>query len=101
MERQVSVLVLSVRNLGHSQLTWQDYVWIHPDTGEIRCWLNNLPEPWSPAGNNDGIIGSGVGPARTIYLAVSVPHRLTQPNVLADNLQDMNGDGVSDLGNVI
>ncbi|KAH7303224.1 hypothetical protein B0I35DRAFT_498648 [Stachybotrys elegans] len=55
-----------------------DYVWIHPETGEIRCWLNNLPEPWSPAGNNDSIIGSGVGPARTIFLA------------------DMNGDGMDD-----
>ncbi|KAJ3565378.1 hypothetical protein NPX13_g7525 [Xylaria arbuscula] len=55
-----------------------DYVWIHPDTGEIRCWLNNLPEPWSPAGNNNSIIGSGVGPAKTIYLA------------------DMNGDGMDD-----
>ncbi|KAL0929864.1 uncharacterized protein CTRU02_215073 [Colletotrichum truncatum] len=55
-----------------------DYVWIHPNTGEIRCWLNNLPKPWSPAGNNNSIIGSGVGPAKTIYLA------------------DMNGDGMDD-----
>ncbi|KAF5619593.1 lipolytic G-D-S-L family [Fusarium tjaetaba] len=55
-----------------------DYVWIHPKTGEITCWLNNLPKPWSKAGNNNGIIGSGVGPAKTIYLA------------------DMNGDGMDD-----
>ncbi|KAJ4199065.1 hypothetical protein NW767_008648 [Fusarium falciforme] len=55
-----------------------DYVWIHPKTGEIRCWLNNLPKPWSPAGNNNSIIGSGVGPAKTIFLA------------------DMNGDGMDD-----
>ncbi|KAJ4208903.1 hypothetical protein NW759_013504 [Fusarium solani] len=55
-----------------------DYVWIHPKTGEIGCWLNNLPKPWSPAGNNNSIIGSGVGPAKTIFLA------------------DMNGDGMDD-----
>lgn len=55
-----------------------DYVWIHPQTGEIRCWLNNLPEPWSPAGTNNSIIGSGVGPRKTIFLA------------------DMNGDGMDD-----
>lgn len=48
-----------------------DYVWIHPDTGEIRCWINNLPEPWSKAGNNDDIIGSGAGPADSVFLAVS------------------------------
>ncbi|KAM0360431.1 hypothetical protein ACHAP4_002508 [Fusarium culmorum] len=35
-----------------------DYVWIHPKTGEITCWLNNLPKP------------CGVGPAKTIYLAM-------------------------------
>ncbi|KAF4990980.1 hypothetical protein FDECE_14187 [Fusarium decemcellulare] len=55
-----------------------DYVWIHPETGEIRCWLNNLPKPWSPAGNNHSTIGSGVGPVKTIFLA------------------DMNGDGLDD-----
>ncbi|KAI8721439.1 SGNH-hydro domain-containing protein [Fusarium sp. LHS14.1] len=55
-----------------------DYVWIHPKTGEIRCWLNDLPKPWSPAGNNNSIIGSGVGPAETIFLA------------------DLNGDGMDD-----
>ncbi|KAH6949082.1 SGNH hydrolase-type esterase domain-containing protein, partial [Fusarium avenaceum] len=55
-----------------------DYVWIDPKTGEITCWLNNLPKPWSKAGTNKGIIGSGVGPAKTIYLA------------------DMNGDGLDD-----
>ncbi|KAF6833212.1 hypothetical protein CPLU01_05731 [Colletotrichum plurivorum] len=55
-----------------------DYVWIHPDTGEIRCWINNLPEPWSKAGNNDDIIGSGAGPADSVFLA------------------DMNGDGLDD-----
>ncbi|TLD05009.1 uncharacterized protein PgNI_09260 [Pyricularia grisea] len=56
-----------------------DYVWLEPDTGEITCWINNLPEPWAPAGNNGGVIGSGgVGPADSIYLA------------------DMNGDGLDD-----
>ncbi|KAK7955848.1 carbohydrate esterase family 3 protein [Apiospora aurea] len=55
-----------------------DYVWIHPETGEIRCWLNNMPEPWSPAGTNNSIIGSGVLPAKFIYMA------------------DMNGDGMDD-----
>ncbi|KAK6708383.1 hypothetical protein SNK04_009348 [Fusarium graminearum] len=43
-----------------------DYIWIHPKTGEITCWLNNLPKP------------CGLGPAKTIYLA------------------DMNGDGMDD-----
>ncbi|OAA69170.1 lipolytic protein G-D-S-L family [Akanthomyces lecanii RCEF 1005] len=55
-----------------------DYVWIDPNTGEIKCWLNNLPEPWSPAGTNNSIIGSGVGRGQTVYLA------------------DMNGDGMDD-----
>ncbi|KAH7006558.1 SGNH hydrolase-type esterase domain-containing protein [Fusarium venenatum] len=56
-----------------------DYVWIHPKTGEIRCWINNLPDHWTPAGgNSNGVIGSGVGPAETIYIA------------------DMNGDGMAD-----
>ncbi|KAK2749084.1 hypothetical protein CKAH01_06581 [Colletotrichum kahawae] len=55
-----------------------DYVWLDPQTGEIRCWINNLPEPWSPAGNNDSIIGSGAGAAASIFLA------------------DMNGDGLDD-----
>ncbi|KAL6864240.1 SGNH hydrolase-type esterase domain-containing protein [Trichoderma novae-zelandiae] len=55
-----------------------DYVWLNPKTGEIRCWLNNLPEPWSPAGTNNSIIGAGAGPAATVYLA------------------DMNGDGRAD-----
>ncbi|EFQ34084.1 uncharacterized protein GLRG_09228 [Colletotrichum graminicola M1.001] len=47
-----------------------DYVWIHPDTGEIRCWINNLPEPWSKAGTNDDIIGSGAGPADLVFIAL-------------------------------
>ncbi|KAK2029622.1 hypothetical protein LX32DRAFT_616739 [Colletotrichum zoysiae] len=47
-----------------------DYVWIDPDTGEIRCWINNLPEPWSKAGTNDDIIGSGAGPADSIFIAL-------------------------------
>lgn len=47
-----------------------DYVWIDPNTGEIKCWLNNLPEPWSPAGTNNSIIGSGAGRGQTVYLAV-------------------------------
>ncbi|EGX89576.1 lipolytic protein G-D-S-L family [Cordyceps militaris CM01] len=55
-----------------------DYVWIDPNTGEIRCWLNNLPKPWSPAGTNNSIIGSGAGRGETVYLA------------------DMNGDGMDD-----
>lgn len=50
--------------------TFLDYVWIHPETGEITCWINNLPDPWSFAGNNKGVIGSGVGPSKTIFLAV-------------------------------
>jgi hypothetical protein len=33
--------------------------------------LNNLPQPWSPAGNNNSIIGCGVGPAETIFIAAS------------------------------
>lgn len=52
-----------------------DYAWIHPETGEIRCWMNNLPDVWTPAGNNTGdrkgVIGSGVTGAKKIYLAVS------------------------------
>ncbi|KAJ6439023.1 Lipase 1 [Purpureocillium lavendulum] len=55
-----------------------DYVWLDPRSGEIRCWLNNLPEPWSPAGTNNSIIGSGAGPARSVFIA------------------DMNGDGLED-----
>ncbi|KAH7313967.1 hypothetical protein B0I35DRAFT_452195 [Stachybotrys elegans] len=55
-----------------------DYVWIHPTSGEIRCWINNLSAPWSPAGNNGDIIGSGAGPSKAVYLA------------------DMNGDGMDD-----
>lgn len=43
-----------------------DYV---KTTGEIRFWFNNIPRPWSPAGNNNSIIDSDVGPAKTIYLA--------------------------------
>ncbi|KAH8894324.1 integrin alpha N-terminal domain-containing protein [Thozetella sp. PMI_491] len=55
-----------------------DYVWLDPVTGEIRCWLNNLPQAWSPAGTNNSIIGSGVGPEESIFIA------------------DMNGDGLED-----
>ncbi|PNY28627.1 Lipase 1 [Tolypocladium capitatum] len=55
-----------------------DYVWLNPETGEIRCWLNNLPKPWSPAGTNNSIIGSGAGPAKSVFIA------------------DMNGDGLED-----
>ncbi|KND93383.1 Lipase 1 [Tolypocladium ophioglossoides CBS 100239] len=58
------------------------YVRLHDMNGdgkaEIRCWLNNLPEPWSPAGTNNGIIGSGAGPAKSVFIA------------------DMNGDGLED-----
>lgn len=50
-----------------------DYVWIHPETGEIRCWLNNLPDGWTPAGNNNSVIGSGAGPSDVVYLAVCIP----------------------------
>lgn len=49
-----------------------DYVWVHPESGEIRCWLNNMPEPWSPAGNNNAVIGSGVTRSERVYLAVSL-----------------------------
>lgn len=55
-----------------------DYVWIDPVSGKVTCWLNNLPKPWSPAGNNSGIIASGAGRGQTVYLA------------------DMNGDGLDD-----
>ncbi|OIW24797.1 family 3 carbohydrate esterase, partial [Coniochaeta ligniaria NRRL 30616] len=47
-------------------------------TGMIVCWLNNLLEPWSPAGTNHSIIGSGAGPADSVFIA------------------DMNGDGLED-----
>ncbi|KAJ6438913.1 Lipase 1 [Purpureocillium lavendulum] len=55
-----------------------DYVWLDPQSGEMRCWLNNLPKPWSPAGTNNSIIGSGAGPAKSVFIA------------------DMNGDGLED-----
>ncbi|KAL4861685.1 SGNH hydrolase-type esterase domain-containing protein [Aspergillus spectabilis] len=55
-----------------------DYVWLRPENGEIRCWINNLPEPWSPAGTNGDIIGSGAGREESVFLA------------------DMNGDGLDD-----
>ncbi|XWX00175.1 hypothetical protein V2A60_008195 [Cordyceps javanica] len=48
-----------------------DYVWVNPDTGQIRCWLNDLPRAWSPAGNNNSIIGSGAGRGQTVYLAMN------------------------------
>ncbi|CAI6088155.1 unnamed protein product, partial [Clonostachys chloroleuca] len=70
-----------------SGLGWENrYVRLHdmngdgkadPNNGEIRCWLNNLPKPWSPVGNNNSIIGSGAGPSKTVYLA------------------DMNADGMN------
>jgi hypothetical protein len=46
-------------------------VWLDPVSGETICWLNNLPDPWSPAGSNNSIIASGAGPAQAVYLAVS------------------------------
>jgi hypothetical protein len=52
-----------------------DYVWLDPNTGELRCWLNNYPnptEPWMPAGTNNAIIASGAGPAKSVFLAVCV-----------------------------
>ncbi|KAH8671546.1 hypothetical protein BX600DRAFT_496225 [Xylariales sp. PMI_506] len=55
-----------------------DYVWLDPDTGMIVCWLNNLPDAWSPAGTNNSIIWSGAGPAESVFIA------------------DMNGDGLED-----
>ncbi|KAI3557278.1 hypothetical protein CABS03_11863 [Colletotrichum abscissum] len=55
-----------------------DYIWLNPENGEIRCWINNLPAPWSPAGTNNSIIGSGAGVAESVFLA------------------DMNGDGLED-----
>lgn len=51
--------------------TFTDYVWLDPETGMLVCWINNLPEPWPPAGTNDSIIGSGAGRAESIVLAVS------------------------------
>lgn len=53
-----------------------DYVWLDAQTGMIVCWLNNLPEPWSPAGTNNSIIGSGAGPADSVFIAVSKAHKL-------------------------
>ena len=29
-----------------------DYLWVNPDSGQLTCWLNNLPGAWSPAGSN-------------------------------------------------
>jgi hypothetical protein len=55
-----------------------DYLWVHPTTGQLTCWLNNLPGDWAPAGTNNGIIASGAGSARSVYLA------------------DLNGDGMAD-----
>jgi hypothetical protein len=55
-----------------------DYLWIDPGTGRLTCWLNHLPGHWAPAGNNNGIIASGAGPARSVYFA------------------DLNGDGKAD-----
>ncbi|KAJ3497498.1 hypothetical protein NLG97_g1847 [Lecanicillium saksenae] len=59
-----------------------DYIWVSPQNGEIHCWINNLPEPWTPAGTNTGamkgVIGSGVDQGKKVYLA------------------DMNGDGMDD-----
>lgn len=71
-----------------------DYVWIDPNTGEIKCWLNNLPEPWSSAGTNNSIIGSGVGRGQTVYLAVCPPNVPKSGSITNICLQDMNGDGV-------
>ncbi|TIC96910.1 hypothetical protein CH35J_007763 [Colletotrichum higginsianum] len=47
-----------------------DYIWLNPENGEIRCWINNLPAPWSPAGTNNSIIGSGAGVAESVFLAL-------------------------------
>jgi hypothetical protein len=55
-----------------------DYLWIDPVTGRLTCWINNLPGHWAPAGNNNGIIASGAGPANAVYFA------------------DLNGDGKAD-----
>jgi len=48
-----------------------DYVWIHPETGETHCWINNLPAPWSAAVGNNDLIASGAGKGRQVFLAVS------------------------------
>lgn len=53
-----------------------DYVWLDAETGMIICWLNNLPDPWSPAGTNNSIIGSGAGPADSVFIAVSNSHKV-------------------------
>lgn len=70
MERLVSLIVEQSLSALTDNNADTDYVWLDPKTGEIRCWINNLPEPWSPAGNNDGVIGSGAGAAASIFLAV-------------------------------
>jgi GDSL-like lipase/acylhydrolase family protein/VCBS repeat protein len=55
-----------------------DYLWVDPISGETRCWINNLPNPWSPAGSNNDIIASGAGQGRSVFFA------------------DMNGDRMED-----
>lgn len=76
MEKPVSALESSKNNPSYQLdevkllLTLPDYVWLDPVSGEITCWINNLPDFWTPAGTNDGIIGSGAGPAESVFIAV-------------------------------
>jgi len=46
-----------------------DYVWIHPDTGAVHCWLNKYPHSWVKAGL-DGKLADGRGRSESIFLAV-------------------------------
>lgn len=39
-------------------------------SGEVTCWLNKLPDPWTPAGTNGGIIASGAGAENSVFIAV-------------------------------
>lgn len=57
-----------------------DYLVLHPETGELRVWINRGPAPERPEGwiwEGIGSIASGLGPSRNIRFA------------------DIDGDGVS------
>lgn len=72
MEKQVSFSNKNPYLLDNTKplLTPLDYVWLDPVSGEITCWINNLPDYWTRAGTNGGIIGSGAGPAKSVFIAV-------------------------------
>ncbi|EYB22343.1 hypothetical protein FG05_13219 [Fusarium graminearum] len=60
-----------------------DYIWIHPKTGEITCWLNNLPKPcWD---NGWKYVPGG-------EVTSGVPHA----NLETLRFPDINGDGLAD-----